>query len=566
MPKNMATNSVRVAGSDVEPDVSGGVGASDIVTIRGRDYAVVPVVALVEGVRHPRGAKYPELVLADSFGRHVQTWNGRPVVVDHPLDDAGNAVLASTPDVLEAVYLGTIFDASLEDGKLKVNAYLDLTAIEEATSDAVSAMWERLLEGEVIEVSVGAIVYTEDVSGTYQRKKYRGKWSLVIPDHLAFLSEGTIGACSIEDGCGTFRVQSMGSIQLSEGVRMAAKQHRGAGTRVMTKGTGTGTGKGEGEGKAPAAKEDGGTLKTVRPLSGAAAGGCGCGGSGGDASTAAAEGGGDDEVTSTEGDNTEHEVSLAGLSAAVSRMMFGADTFDGDKRNILYSALTGKLGRGAYPYVVAFSDNTVVWASYDSSSENYKLYQISYTSDANDGVTLSGEPVEVESRQKFVPKSKPGSDTTVMETTGTETTTMSDDTKTATVTAAKKAATVDELLALADAGLAGEVRAAMETSNAARTDTIARIKKLAGGDKLDDAKLNKLPFDVLTATHDTLAAVADVARPATRTELQEAVTDEAKRALNYGARAGADAGAGAGAGGKDVPPRAPRIFEVKSAG
>jgi hypothetical protein len=198
------------------------VSEPDTVFIRGREYVIIPVVALVEGVRHPHGAPHPELILADSFGRYPDTWDGRPVVVNHPVDAEGRPCMASQPHILEEVFLGYMFDSRIEDGKLKVNAYLDLAAIEAAESDLVKNMWQRLLDGEIIEVSVGAIVEIIAQTGTYGSTKYSGKWDTVIPDHLAFLSDAE-GACSIEDGCGTFRTQSSGKIQLNERFRTMAK-------------------------------------------------------------------------------------------------------------------------------------------------------------------------------------------------------------------------------------------------------------------------------------------------------------------------------------------------------
>lgn len=563
---------LKTALSTVEPDVSGGVDASPIVTLCGRDYAKVPVVALIEGVRHPSGSKYPELVLADSFGRHVDTWNGRVCVVDHPVNTDGQPILASSPDVLSTSYLGVMYDATIDDGKLKVNAYLDLSAIAETSSEPVLAMWERLLDGEVVEVSVGAIVYAEDVKGTYKGKQYRGKWSVVIPDHLAFLSSGTVGACSVADGCGTFRVQSVGSIQLNEGIRMAVR-NGSTGARALSKKT-----------TAPAASGDGmgGVLKTVRPLSEASDGGCGCGG--GNPATAVGtpaeqpeQAEGMSEQINSESEATEHgHVTLAGMSTAVSRMLFGADTFDGDRRSIIGSALVAYLGRGTYPYVVAYNENTVVWAQYVSANDTYKLFSMGYTSNANDAVTLSGTPVEVETRQKFVPVNKSGNTgtsgaTSLNAATETKETTMSD----------KTYGSMDELLtALGSSSVGNEVRAAMETANAAKTEKIVAIKKLNGGDKLCDKKLAALSFDMLSTVHEALvtagtaagtAAGSDASARAASSkkqisemsdpaELQEHVDDVTTRTLNYAGRAGAGGDGGAGARAASTPPKAPRVF------
>lgn len=176
-------------------------------TLLGRDYTIVPVVALVEGVVQGLTAEAPELALAEEFGRTPVSWNGRPVVMNHPIVN-GSPVSANSPEALTSYYMGFIFNATIEDKKLKVDAWLDTARIEELGGEFATTL-ARIQEGKVVEISTGLFTGVEKTSGRYNTKEYAGIWRNVVPDHLALLSEGTVGACSIEDGCGTPRTNQL---------------------------------------------------------------------------------------------------------------------------------------------------------------------------------------------------------------------------------------------------------------------------------------------------------------------------------------------------------------------
>lgn len=330
----------------------------DIRALCGREYLVITTVALVEGVRHAGGSPSPELVLASSFARHVETWNGRPIVVNHPVNAKGQAVLASDPDILEDSYLGKILNARLEVDRLIVEAWIDLASVASSSSKSVQAMWGRLEAEETVEVSVGAIVYTLAQTGKYQGKEYDGVWDIVIPDHLAFLDGGQIGACSVEDGCGTFRPLACGSVQLSKGVIMAAKS----------------------------------AMRTIRAAEGDVApntGACGCGG------------GKPEECTCSEGTRSaQDDADWLRSARAVSRALWASETFDMDRRSLLQKAIGGRYGSNCY--VIAYNDEAVVFDRY-VDGKGYLLYQLGYTSSADNTVTLAdGTPKEVVFQMKTV--------------------------------------------------------------------------------------------------------------------------------------------------------------------
>src|SRR3990167_10925789 len=204
------------SGSGSEKELSGvmtlATGASVSSAIRtetwnGKDYTVVPVVAIVEGVLHGANAVGPEFASADEFGKFPKAWDGRPVVMNHPKLN-GIFVSAGIPEVLEEFGLGMIFNSKVEDRKLKVEAWLDHVRIEGVGGEMLTTL-ERIRKGDVVEVSVGAWLNVAQRSGVFNGKNYVGVWQNVAPDHLAFLSAGDTGACSVADGCGVPRLFSV---------------------------------------------------------------------------------------------------------------------------------------------------------------------------------------------------------------------------------------------------------------------------------------------------------------------------------------------------------------------
>ena len=129
----------------------------------GRMMTVVPVVALKEGVIWPINAPTAELVPAASFQVAPSSWNGRPIFPGHPVQD-GSQVSGNTPDILASSSIGIVFNTSVDDTSLLMEAWLD----DERASNEI----ERLRAGQTIEVSVGAFVLAEDTKGMYNGKPY----------------------------------------------------------------------------------------------------------------------------------------------------------------------------------------------------------------------------------------------------------------------------------------------------------------------------------------------------------------------------------------------------------
>lgn len=163
----------------------------------GREYIVVPVVGLVQGVVHAMNAENPELVLSEEFSQAPAGWNGRPIFYGHP-ERGGVQVSGNSPDVLEQERIGIVFNTAIRKNKLTMEAWIDVVLAEARAPELLA----RARAGKAIEISVGAFVNTDDEVGNYEGQPYVGAWHDIVPDHLALLPAGDTGACSIDMGCG----------------------------------------------------------------------------------------------------------------------------------------------------------------------------------------------------------------------------------------------------------------------------------------------------------------------------------------------------------------------------
>ena len=163
-----------------------------------RKHIVVPVVMMVEGVHSGNhGAVYHS---ANELQKFVDSWNGIPVVIDHPKKD-GVHVSANQPDILEES-VGKVFKTTFDNGKLKAEVWLDEEQLKEISPMAMAYIKEM----KPLDVSVGVFTDQELFDGQWNEEKYNTVARNYRPDHLALLPGGR-GACSWNDGCG-IRVNS----------------------------------------------------------------------------------------------------------------------------------------------------------------------------------------------------------------------------------------------------------------------------------------------------------------------------------------------------------------------
>lgn len=163
----------------------------------GRGHLVAPVVLMVEGV-HTGSSGMPTYYSPEDLMASTHLWNGVPVPVHHPSDEAG-PISANQPDVIEESVIGRLFNVWFDnDGnKLRGEIWIDAEKTRQISSELLKA----IRDGEHIEVSTG--LYSDDnrESGDWNGEHYEVRAINIHPDHLALLP-GEIGACSWTDGCG----------------------------------------------------------------------------------------------------------------------------------------------------------------------------------------------------------------------------------------------------------------------------------------------------------------------------------------------------------------------------
>jgi len=156
----------------------------------GREYLVVEAVMIpADGVLAGSDGPlhYPSKELAASAAK----WNGVPLTFGHPAV-MGMPISAEVPGVVDRLGLGFVDAAQFDGRHLRGQAWVDVRAAERVAP----GLLDNLLKGEAVEISTGLFhsggPLVEGIPSV----------AAVQPDHLAILSKGTVGACSVAAGCG----------------------------------------------------------------------------------------------------------------------------------------------------------------------------------------------------------------------------------------------------------------------------------------------------------------------------------------------------------------------------
>lgn len=372
-------------------------------TLLGKDYLVVPVVAMVEGVRHGAAQTSGELGLAEEFGKFPEGWNNSPVVMNHPVVE-GDFVSASHPDVLEEYQFGLILGTKLDSEKLKMEAWLDTSQKEK--SDDIARVFERVEAHETIEVSVGFFTEVEERKGAFKGQKFTGIWRNIVPDHLAFLSEGSIGACSIEDGCGAPRINtSKREDSMHKTKAQALKQTKGI-ISPHSNADLTGASKGKQDDKKK-------PMEYKDPKANTRDCGCGCNGTGTCTKTQKVQSipavilnpqsQGFELHADTES-VLVHEREIHATQAFINQTI-PSEMLSTDIVRSLREALGKKL---LWSYVIGFTQTHVVFEMYSEVDDTWKLFRQEFDISPDGEVTFNSTPEEVRLISRIVPVSQIG--------------------------------------------------------------------------------------------------------------------------------------------------------------
>lgn len=175
------------------------VGKLRFVQVNGRDFAIAPIRILMPKVLS--GSKGALYYPPDEIAKNIYHWNGKPMVVYHPMRN-GVQVPVASPDIFEKQEIGRVFNSEIDkDHGLRVEGWFDV----ELTKRIDMRVWNSLITGEKLEVSTG--LFTDDEKAADNSEcdgiPYEHIARNFRPDHLAILPD-EIGACSCSDGCGVF--------------------------------------------------------------------------------------------------------------------------------------------------------------------------------------------------------------------------------------------------------------------------------------------------------------------------------------------------------------------------
>lgn len=163
--------------------------------LNNREHLVVEATLLVPGVLS--GNRGPILYTHEEVGKDVSIWNGVPIVLRHPYKN-GQPITARQPSVLNAVGMGTVLNARMEDGKLRADLWFDIENSKKVDAET----FKRIENGQVEELSTGLFAQSKETEPSeFGGKSYSLMAINLKADHLAILPD-EIGACSINDGCG----------------------------------------------------------------------------------------------------------------------------------------------------------------------------------------------------------------------------------------------------------------------------------------------------------------------------------------------------------------------------
>lgn len=166
--------------------------------LSGKEYLVVPVIAIVEGVLNG------EYVPAEELSYSAQAWSGRPITIGHP-ERNGRLVSAGARDMIEQFCAGYLLNTYFDNNRIKGEMWVD--ASSRAVQNENGNLAQALRSG--VEVSTAYFRTLDNRPGEFGGVEYYGIARKLLPDHLAILLNEQ-GACSWQDGCGAPRVNKEG--------------------------------------------------------------------------------------------------------------------------------------------------------------------------------------------------------------------------------------------------------------------------------------------------------------------------------------------------------------------
>ncbi len=180
-------------------------------SLNGRAHFVASMTLIVPGVLD--GSNGPLYYSPEEIAKNVQAWNHIPIIVNHPTG-YGTSTTARCAKVLDERGIGIILNSRIVNDKLVATAWIDI----ERCACVDSRVFGALSSNRQLELSTGLITDNEEApaGATFNNIPYKYIARNYRPDHLAILPD-SVGACSIQDGCGVLTNEQMDSRYENDG-------------------------------------------------------------------------------------------------------------------------------------------------------------------------------------------------------------------------------------------------------------------------------------------------------------------------------------------------------------
>lgn len=170
----------------------------------GVSFLVCPVISnygnsIVWPVNAPGACFIPAQTLRDLAVMR----NGRPVVMDHPMVDGEYVDSIHSKEVMENYIFGIWMNNTYDEEQQCIRGELWINESRAKVVEGAKDVVKRIRAQEIVEVSERNLVAIDPTPGEYEGQKYVEVLTLMIPEHIATLPNGVIGACSNGvHGCG----------------------------------------------------------------------------------------------------------------------------------------------------------------------------------------------------------------------------------------------------------------------------------------------------------------------------------------------------------------------------
>lgn len=179
-------------------------------TLTGTEYEVFGIISNYgDTVVHPGNAPRPVLIPKSALISLAELRNGRYVVVNHPTYWGQDVPSTYNKSVIESHQIGSWFNNYYDGVRNCIRGEIWIDPLRAASVMSGQEILDRLRLGEKVEVSESNVCFSDPTPGELNGIPYDEVLLIMVPEHIAVLPMGYIGACSNEGGCGAAINMSM---------------------------------------------------------------------------------------------------------------------------------------------------------------------------------------------------------------------------------------------------------------------------------------------------------------------------------------------------------------------